>query len=111
MRIPQGFRTVVSCKYAHRMKTSRMFRLALAIALPAALTMLISSCVKENRLDIQVTTLLDPPTQDAPAVTMDQSYAMYGAFDEEFGYALGRRMQGMMAPASDAEIFVTRQIL
>ena len=46
------------------------------------------------------------PTEDALSVTSNHSYVMYGEFDEEFGHALGRRMQGAMTSPTMADVFV-----
>jgi len=45
-------------------------------------------------------------TEDALSVTTDQTYVTYGEFDEEFGHALGRRLQGAMTSPSMADVFV-----
>ena len=50
--------------------------------------------------------LTENPTEDALSVLSNHSYVTYGEFDEEFGHALGRRMQGTMTSPSMADVFV-----
>lgn len=70
---------------------------------------LFSSCVDNDDNPTPTTTDVEQeenPTEDALSVTSDHSYVMYGEFDEEFGNALGRRMQGTMTSPSMADVFV-----
>ena len=69
----------------------------------------LSSCTDNDDNPMPTVTgveLAENPTEDALSVTSDHSYVMYGEFDEEFGNALGRRMQGTMTSPSMADVFV-----
>ena len=72
-------------------------------------TMTMTSC-KDDEVTPESTVigveLTENPTEDALNVTSDHSYVMYGEFDEDFGHALGRRMQGTMTSPSMADVFV-----
>ena len=68
-----------------------------------------SSCVDNDDNPMPTATVVEQAenrTEDALSVTSDHSYVMYGEFDEEFGNALGRRMQGTMTSPSMADVFV-----
>lgn len=67
---------------------------------------LITFCKKEKGPQVQETSVIETPTEDALAETTDLSYVMYGAFDEEFGFALGRRLQGALVSPTMADLFV-----
>ena len=79
-------------------------RLVLAAALLATLPIITFSC--EKLPDVQQAKMDEPSTEDALAVTTGLSYVMYGAFDEEFGYAFGRRLQGALVSPTMADLYV-----
>lgn len=68
-----------------------------------------SSCVDNDDNPMPTTTGVEQaenPTEDALSVMSNHSYVTYGEFDEEFGHALGRRLQGTMTSPSMADVFV-----
>ena len=68
-----------------------------------------SSCVDNDDNPTPTTTGVEQaenPTEDALSVMSNHSYVTYGEFDEEFGHALGRRLQGTMTSPSMADVFV-----
>ena len=90
------------------MKKQR-FQWMMAAILTICGTAMLTSCIDKDDNPTPTPTGVEQPenpTEDAVSVTINKSYVMYGKFDEEFGDALGRRIQGTMTSPSMADVFV-----
>ena len=89
------------------MKKQR-FQWMIAAILTVSGTAMLTSCIdKDDNPTPTPTNVEQPenPTEDAVSVTTDKTYVMYGDFDEEFGNALGRRLNSVLTSPSHADIF------
>lgn len=80
-----------------------------AILICCGTTVIFTSCSDNDDNTIPEIPTVKPaetPTEDALSATTDKAYATYGEWDEEFGHALARRLQGAKAPAMAADIYV-----
>lgn len=91
------------------MKKQRFQWMIAAILTICGATTALTSCTDNDDNPMPTATGVEQeenPTEDALSVTSDHAYVMYGEFDEEFGHAMGRRMQGTMTSPSMADVFV-----
>ena len=88
------------------MRNRFIWMLAAILTLSGA-TMALTSCRDdEPSLPEGGTDPLVEKTEDELGVTTDKSYTLYGEWDEEFGQAFGRRLEGAMRSPATADIIV-----
>lgn len=89
------------------MKKQRFIWMLAAILTLSGATMTLTSCRDdEPSIPEGGTDPLVEKTEDELAVTTEKSYTLFGEWDEEFGQAFGRRLQGAMSSPATADIIV-----
>ena len=88
------------------MKKQRFIWMLAAILSLSGATMTLTSCRDDEPSIPDVIKLPEDKTEDAMRVTTNKSYMLYGQWDDEFGQALGRRLQGSMSSPATADLFV-----
>lgn len=80
----------------------------MAAALMVAVPVLTNSCTDDDEFigNEEPTEPFELPSEDVMSVTTNLSYTLYGRWDEDFGMALGRRLQGAITSPATADFVV-----